>query len=193
MSKDWLKPFMVKLPKAEKKLKETYTDTELSLLLKKPIIKKVLFSEYRNWVMVNFLIGTGVRLNSLINIKIEDLDLDSDVVKLTKTKARNQVILPLSGSLVQILKEYLNYRKGEEDSFLFCSQYGEQLTKDGTENIIQKYNHARGVNKSSIHLFRHSLQKDIFLMGAIFFDYRSLCAIKISEALSNILTFVRMI
>lgn len=55
--------------KEEEKIKEIYTPEELALLLKKPNVKKCSFAEFRNWVIINFLLGTGVRARELRNIK----------------------------------------------------------------------------------------------------------------------------
>ena len=52
MEKGYVKPFKIHLIRAEKKLKETYTDDELEKLLKKPDLKKESFTVYRNWVIV---------------------------------------------------------------------------------------------------------------------------------------------
>ena len=68
MELGYLPRFKLELVKADKELKETYTDEELALLLKKPDIAKCGFTEYRNWVVVNYLLATGNRL--LINISI---------------------------------------------------------------------------------------------------------------------------
>ena len=42
-------------------MKETYSDLELSALLKKPDIRKATFAEYRDWVISNFLLNCGSR------------------------------------------------------------------------------------------------------------------------------------
>ena len=39
---------------------ELYTDNEIQQLLKKPNMKKCSFAEYRTWVIINFLVATGV-------------------------------------------------------------------------------------------------------------------------------------
>lgn len=46
--------FKIELIKSEKKIKETFSESELKLLLKKPNIKKCTFVEYRDWVIINF-------------------------------------------------------------------------------------------------------------------------------------------
>lgn len=156
MKRGWLAHYQVSLPQATKKLKEIYTDDELRLLLKKPSVKKCGFEEYRNWVIVNYLVGTGQRRRSVINIKIEDIDLDNGIVKLTATKNNKETFLPLSGVLVNILKEYLRYRGGEAGDYLFCTDTGGKFTKDGFYIAIRRYNLSRGVQKTSVHLFRHT-------------------------------------
>ena len=49
----------IPLYKAEETVKETYSDLELSALLKKPDIRKATFAEYRDWVIINFLLNCG--------------------------------------------------------------------------------------------------------------------------------------
>ena len=45
MEVGYLDRFKITIPKADKKLKETYTDAELKVLLKKPDLKNCDFSE----------------------------------------------------------------------------------------------------------------------------------------------------
>ena len=48
----------IKLYKAPETVKEVYTDEELMILLKKPEAN-CNFCEYRNWVIINFLLNSG--------------------------------------------------------------------------------------------------------------------------------------
>ena len=52
----YLEDFKISLLRAEKKIKETYTDSELAILLQKPNIKKCSFVQYRNWAIINYLV-----------------------------------------------------------------------------------------------------------------------------------------
>ncbi|MCI5604063.1 MAG: site-specific integrase, partial [Clostridia bacterium] len=47
--------------KTEETIKETYSDSELQKLLKKPNLRKCNFAEYRSWVIVNLLLNNGCR------------------------------------------------------------------------------------------------------------------------------------
>ncbi len=80
MKCDYIPTFKISLAKADKQLLETYSDYELRKLLKKPNMKKSTFTEYKSWVIVNFLLSTGIRQRSLINIKIKDIDFYNGVV-----------------------------------------------------------------------------------------------------------------
>ena len=145
--------------KAEETIKETYTDTELKLLLKKPDVRKCTFAEYRNWVTVNLLLNNGCRAATIRNIKIRDLDLDNRVIYLRHTKNKKAQVIPLCEALCSVLREYLRVRGGGMDDYLFPNESGLQLTENGLRCSIAKYNRKRGVQKTSIHLFRHTFAK----------------------------------
>lgn len=161
--------FKIVMPKVEKKIKETYTDQELTRLLKKPDLNKCSFSEYRIWVFENYLLGTGNRLSSALNVRISDIDFNNGNILIRKTKNRKQQIIPLSRSLADTLKEYLDVRGGEAEDFLFCNIYGEQGNTKTFQQEVAKYNIKRDVNKTSCHLFRHTFAKQWILAGGDIF------------------------
>lgn len=174
MDEGWLERFKVIVPKAEDTIKEIYTPEELEKLLVKPNMKQCSFAEYRNWVLVSFFIGTGQRLSTVINIQNKDVNLESEIIVLKKTKGKKQSIIPISPSLVRILEEYMDIREGAPEEYLFCTQEGKQLSKDGITSAIQKYNNSRGVHKTSIHLFRHSFATNYLQNGGNIFDLKKL-------------------
>ena len=90
MEESWLQYFKIKLAKADQQPVETYTDEDIRKMLKKPNLKNCNFTEYKSWVIVNFLLSTGVRQHSLINIKIKDLDFDNRMVYVNVTKIENR-------------------------------------------------------------------------------------------------------
>ena len=51
MNEGYLPHFKMQAIKVDKSHIETYNDTELQLLLKKPNVKKCSFTEYQCWVM----------------------------------------------------------------------------------------------------------------------------------------------
>ena len=149
----------IPLYKAEETVKETYSDAELTALLKKPDIRKATFAEYRDWVIINFLLNCGSRAATVRAIQIQDVDLDWGIVFYRHTKNRKAQVIPLCSAMVAILREYLRHRGGEAADYLFCTETGSQLTENGLRQSIARYNTRRGVQKTSIHLFRHTFAR----------------------------------
>ncbi len=169
MDAQYLKRFKIGMVKAEKKIKETYTADELKLLLKKPDISRCRFSEYRIWVFENYLLGTGNRISSALNVRIKDLNFDDGTILIQRTKNRKQQVIPLSATLAGILKEYLQVRGGEAEDYVFCNDFGEKGNRRTYQQLVQDYNIKRCVNKTSCHLFRHTFAKNWILAGGDIF------------------------
>jgi len=72
------------------------------------------------------------------------------------------------------LQEYIKYRKGTNEDYLFCTATGTKLARDTIKNSISKYNRSRGVSKTSIHLFRHTFAKNWILNGRDIFRLQKL-------------------
>ena len=160
-----MQPVKVNMVKCEKQVKETYTDAEIETLLRKPDLKTCTFVTYRTWVLENYLLGTGNRISTALNVRICDLDYTGCTITLNKNKNRRGQIIPLSGTLSRILKEYLSYRGGCPEDYLFCSETGTKATVNSMKLAVRKYNRKHGVNKTSCHLFRHTFAKNWILAG----------------------------
>jgi len=158
MSLGLVKKFPFKEIKTTEEIKQVYTEEELKLLLRKPDMSS--FADYRNYVIVNFLLGTGVRALELRSVKIKDVDLSSSMLIVKRTKSRRQRYIPISKTLNKILTEYLEFRKAEsDDMYLFCNEFGEFLPRTTLQMGMTRYCKKRGLSKYSLHLFRHTFAK----------------------------------
>lgn len=153
----------IPMPRVEETVKETYTQEEMKLLLAKPQGSN--WVEYRDWVMVNYFFSTGQRLSSVLNIKVKELDLANHTVKLAWNKDKRQKYMPLSTALVEILKEYIYMSGLDSEDWLFPEYEGGQLKTRSAQSSIADYNKRRGVDKTSIHLFRHTFAKNYIMNG----------------------------
>lgn len=149
----------IKRYKSEETIKETYTDRELEILLKKPNMRKCGFAEYRTWVIINLLLNNGCRAATIRHIQNKDVDMESSIIYLRHTKSKKSQVIPLCTELCGILKEYMRIRGGEADDYLFSNESGEQLKEYGLRSSIARYNNRRGIQKTSIHLFRHTFAR----------------------------------
>jgi integrase/recombinase XerD len=156
-------PFSITVHAAATDIKDVYTTAEIKRLLKKPVNDN--FEEYRNWVVVNYLLGTGNRINTIINLKVKDIDFEDGFININTQKNGKSMRIGLVPKLSRILSEYIlrcrTTDDGEvlENEYLFCNRFGEQITRHGLSKAIAHYNQSRGVYKTSIHLFRHTYAK----------------------------------
>lgn len=174
MRENYLIKFEINLIKADKQQKEPYTEEEIKKLIKKPNLKECGFVEHRNWVLVNYLLETGNRLNTVLNLKVGDIDLENGMVVLTTTKNRKAQYNPISEHLVKILKEYIRMYRLKKDDYLFINELGEQMTRNSMQHAIARYNKKRGVEKTSIHAFRHTFAKHYITSGGDAFKLQRL-------------------
>lgn len=150
--------YEIKLPtikpiKEDKIVKECYSIEEIEKLLREP--NKLKFDKYRDWVMINFLLCTGSRLSSIVNVHIEDIDFEAHTILFRHSKNRKQYIIPLAKQLEVVLKEYIAVLPSEIE-FLFPTQWGTQLSTIGCQQAIRRYCKERGVEKGGMHKFRHT-------------------------------------
>lgn len=169
MEMGYLSKFKIDKLKVQKTPKKIYSKEELRLLLRKPNIKTCSFSEFKMWAFSNFLLGTGVRLSSALNIKLKDLDFEDMVIYVSLTKNNKPQIIPMSNSLYNTLQEYLIYRKGEPDDYVFCNSYGEKGQRRSYQEMLNKYNRSRGVESTGSHRYRHTFAKNWILNGGDIF------------------------
>lgn len=165
--KGYISGFSCPIKEVEPELKQVYTHKELAALLVKPPIEQ--FEQYRNYTIIVLLLATGARANTIINLKISDVDLDEGYIVFNRTKNNKVVRIGLERKAQRDIREYILYwRKGEgirPDDYLFCNAYGEQFTRSGLSKAIASYNVKRGVMKTSLHLFRHTFAKNWITSG----------------------------
>lgn len=159
----YVQPFKIHLIKADKEVKETYSNDDLARLLEEPETES--FSVYKTWAFENFLLGTGCRISTALNIKIEDIDFNNGLITYRKTKNRKQQIVPLSKSLERVLHSYLEIRGGEQGDYLFCNEYGDKASERTYQQLVRRYNLKRNVNCTSCHAFRHTYAKLAVMNG----------------------------
>ena len=173
MKNDYIVQYKVQLVKERKELKEPYTKEELRVLFRKPENSDP-FTIWRDWAIIHWIIGVASRAATVTNILMSDIDLKEDKILTRHNKNGNIYSLSMPPELKKVLVEYLQHRTIKSE-YLFCGNTGECIQVTGLHHSIAKYNRSRGINKTSIHLFRHSFGMlwaenggDVFRLQKIF-------------------------
>lgn len=165
MENNYINPFHVKIPKYQKVVAETYTDEELAILLEKPG-RNCSEVEYETWVFINVAIATGLRLSSILNIKVQDIHFSENTIVVNKTKNRTALSLVANDELLAILKRYVKLFDLYPEDYLFCTGEKGKLANRTMEDFVKRYNAKRGVQKKKIiHAFRHTFARNHYLQN----------------------------
>jgi integrase/recombinase XerD len=175
-----LKPFIIYLQKMEyikpvefKKLRgqevgvKFYTPEEMAVLLQKPVDRK-LYGAWRSWCAVSLMYSTGARTSSVLEVRVGDIDLPRQTITFTHQKNKSLLVLPLSDSMVRIIREYCaksGINLADKEQLLFPSISNEPLTPQGLWKSIGEYCESRGVEYKGLHAFRHSFASQYIRNG----------------------------
>lgn len=149
-----LEDFNIPHVKVQEEFKEILTEDELNTLLQPPKGKD--FVSIRVYTCIWLLASTGLRASELRNLKVKNVNMIDRVIMCNNTKNKKARYLPISSSLYEVLDKYLILRNGEGEQYLFPTVYGEILSRTSLQKGIVKYCHERGINKSGIHIYRHT-------------------------------------
>lgn len=170
MEEGWIPRRKISIKQPEPPIKNCYTNDEIKRLVRKP--KTDDFLENRNWVMVNYFLATGNRVSSVADLRIDDVDLDEGYITVNRQKNGKPTRIPLVKKITRILRAYIDDYRTEVNGVpvglnepLFCNLYGEKLSENGIKKAIANYNRSRNVEKTSVHLFRHTFAKKWIIDG----------------------------
>ena len=159
----YIEGFECPIKEVEPPVKQVYTDAELDRLMVRPPhpIEKN-FLDWRTYCIIGVILNTGARSNTILNIRIEDVDLDEGYINFNTTKANRVIRLGLEKKVKHDLSEWIMWRYGkgaEPHDYLFSNEYGEQMSRSALTKSVRVYNSRHGVEKTSIHLLRHTFAK----------------------------------
>jgi site-specific recombinase XerD len=164
--KKWIKvnpALNVQLLRDRKKIRETLEDVEVKKIAEY-FKKQGSFPSFRDSVIFQLLLDTGIRINECLNIRL--LDIEGKHLLVTETKNLQQRIVYLSKGMVEKLEVYLEVRKEVENAYLFVNQDGGRLSKNTFQERLRRAARACEVKKQvSPHVCRRTYAKKAILKG----------------------------
>ena len=110
----------------------------------------------RNVAILLFLIDSGLRCNELCQLRVKDIDLTTNQVKVIHGKGNKSRQTYFTDRGKERLTEYLNMRGPlYPNDFVFtCLYHSKPLSVSGVENILRHMGHISGVVRLHPHLCR---------------------------------------
>jgi integrase/recombinase XerC len=126
------------------------------------------FEGKRNLLIVDTLYSTGIRRDELINIKLNDVFLGENLIKVLGKRNKERLV-PVLGNLNKRIKDYLSLRKevSLSSSYLFITNKGKSIGPSLVYRVVKKYFSKVSTKvKTSPHVLRHSFATHMLNNGA---------------------------
>lgn len=147
---------LISLPKIEleKSLKRTFQEIDLSKITKCRDIYAL-----QNVIILEILFATGMRVNELSKLNVEDVDIIRKVIKVNG-KGSKQRILPIpNADVATILTSFVALRRqlSPTGEWLLFNRLYKRMSTQSIRNIVRKYVIQSQLNKRvTPHTFRHT-------------------------------------
>lgn len=160
---------LLESPQTGRHLPEVLTIEEINRMLE--CIDKSTREGQRNAAIIETLYGCGLRVSELCNLKLSDLYLKEEFIKVNG-KGNKQRLVPISPRAIHELKLYFNWRnegliKKDFEDYVFISRFGKNISRIMVFHIIKELAEAAGIKKIiSPHTLRHSFATHLLEGGA---------------------------
>ena len=150
----------IEKPKMEKKLPTNLTKQATMKLLEVVYNYpyEYRFLRYRNHAIFSTFIFAGIRKQELLNLKFTDIDLENLTLFVRQGKGKKDRIIPISFTLAQSLKKYIEERKrlNKTNPEFFSSLRGNTgFTASGLKNLVDQARKSSGIT-FTVHKLRHT-------------------------------------
>lgn len=176
---------LLESPKQPNHLPEVLSTAEVDLLEQAIDLSK--WEGHRNRAIIEVLFSCGLRVSELINLKLSNLYVDEQFVRVMG-KGSKERLVPISPRALEELNYWFSMRNemsikpGEED-YVFLNRRGHHLTRTMILIMIKRYAVEAGIKKTiSPHTLRHSFATSLLEGGA---DLRAIQAMLGHESIGT--------
>jgi integrase/recombinase XerD len=160
----------ISAPKLSKKLPAVLDVAEVEKILSQPKTTDKL--GLRDKAILELFYACGTRVSELIHLKVNDLFLSDEVIRVFG-KGSKERLIPIGSSAINWIDEYLKLsrpllmKKSKSENYLFLNSRSSKLSRMGIWKIIDRYVKEAGIEKEvHPHTFRHSFATHLLEGGA---------------------------
>lgn len=127
------------------------------------------YEEYRDYIIIQLLMDTGMRIGECLNLKTDDVLLDKKAIFIPSeiNKGRKDRYVFFSMTIWNYLKRWIDYKdRYFSNNNLFCTTRGSNFSVTNLEKNLKKYCIKSGLeNNITCHQIRNNFAKRFLLSG----------------------------
>ena len=158
---------LISNPKVEKKLPKYLTINEVESILNAPNMNDKV--GIRDAFILELLYVSGIRVSELVNIKVNDIELSENRIKILGKGSKERYVL-YGSRCKELLNKYMSVRNKflkVPNDYLILSKTGRKINTREVRNIINRIKIKAGISISiSPHTFRHTFATHMLNEGA---------------------------
>jgi site-specific recombinase XerD len=162
-------------PKLVKKRVSTLSDEEITAILRTLNLSNHV--EARNLTTFMLLLDTGLRVEEVVSLKMEDVHLHEGFLKVMG-KGKKERIVPIGNNAQKALQRYIfRYRPGPAHAGIenvFLSVHGTPLTGNSVKLAFARLAQKSGVRRLHAHLCRHTFATRFLTNGGDVFTLQQI-------------------
>jgi len=148
---------VIDVPKKEKKLPKVLTRSEIKNMIS-------VTTNLKHKLLIEILYSSGLRVSEAINLKIQDIDIENNIIRINEGKGKKDRISILSENFKKDLLIYL-CKKRDNDVYLFCKGNSHIVIKTA-QRIVEIAAKKGGLTKKvTPHMLRHSFATHLLNNG----------------------------
>ncbi len=165
----------LRFPEVLPEAPEILSPPEVVALLESPSLDHYL--GLRDRAMLELLYSSGLKVNELLGLDVEDLFLDLEFLKVRSKRER---MVPITTKAVEVLRNYLEQARenrllNPDDSCLFPGRNGTRMTRVGFWAMIKKHAQRCGISSCiNPRILRHSFAVHLLQNGIDLSDIKEL-------------------
>lgn len=112
----------------------------------------------KHMILIKVMLYTGIRVQELVNLKIEDIDFDRCQIRINQGKGKKDRIVPFPQGFRESLMLFAHGEQEKGAKYLFESNRKKAFTTRGIRKILAEYAQEAGMKQAiSPHKLRHFL------------------------------------
>lgn len=167
----------LKLIRQDIDLTNCFTNEEVKALFKTPNLRD--YVGFRDYVIMNVLLDTGLRIGELLSLRILDIDFKTNFITIQSenSKTRTMRMVPISSHVIRLILQLIeeNARHFKTDR-IFLSCYGANLGDRQLTKRLKYYAEKAGIEATKVtaHVYRHTWARAMILDGCDVFTLQKI-------------------